>query len=163
MVDGKRTDELTIYPQAQLSDTATLFPAWNPLGSGENRTQKVTLGLLVEFIRQTIGVAEMRHTSVSGNLSLFDEVIVDGTNAVDLTLPANATGQPGRIAIYAPTAKIRLRQLTGQRVRFNDDLTALGTSGFIESLDPTAYLAVVSTGPNLWMVYGSNGNFDVVT
>lgn len=163
MVDGKRTDELTLYPQAQLSEAATLFAAWNPLGAGDNRTQRATLGMLVQFIRQAIGTPEMRHTSASGNLTLFDEVIVDGTATIELTLPPNTTGQPGRIAIYSPTAKIRLKQLSGQKVRFNEDVSALGTAGFIESLDPTAYLAVVSTGPNLWMVFGSNGNFNVNT
>lgn len=165
MVDGKRTDQLTLYPQGQLSDTATLIPAWNPLGVGDDRTQRATLGMLVQFVRQSIGPPEMRHTSTSGNLALFDEVIVDGTTLVELTLPSNSAGQPGRIAIYSPTAKIRLKQLAGQRVRFNEDLSALGTAGFIESLDPTptAYLAVVSTGLNLWMVFGSNGNFNVNT
>jgi hypothetical protein len=163
MVDGKRLDELVAYPQGQLNAAQTLIGAWNPQGIGADRTQKVTLDLLVQFVRQAIGNPEMRHTSVSGNLSLFDEVIVDGTTLTELTLPANTTGQPGRIAIYSPTAKIRLKQLAGQRVRFNDDLTALGTGGFIESVDTTAYLAVVSTGPNLWMVYGSNGNFNVNT
>lgn len=163
MVDGKRTDQLTLYPQGQLSDTATLIPAWNPLGVGDDRTQRATLGMLVQYMRQAIGTPEMRHTSASGNLTLFDEVIVDGTATIELTLPPNTTGQPGRIAIYSPTAKIRLKQLSGQKVRFNEDVSALGTAGFIESLDPTAYLAVVSTGPNLWMVFGSNGNFNVNT
>jgi hypothetical protein len=159
MVDGRRTDELPAYPLAQLDAVNTLLPAWNQQGAGLNRTQGLSLEKIVTFLRQAIGVPAIRHTSAATNLSLFDEVIVDGTSTVELTLPANTTGESGRISIYSPTAKIRIAQRSGQRIKFNDDESALGTTGYVESIEATAYLGLVSTGPNRWMVFGSNGNF----
>lgn len=105
--------------------------------------------------------AHWQIVNTTGELEANNSYFTSNASSIMLALPATATLGDKIEVVRAADGNWRITQSAGQQIFMGDKITALGTSGYIESTVKGDWITLVYYDSNVWFAKSEQGNLYV--